>query len=287
MEKKKACPIYIGVAGWSYPDWKGIVYTDTRVDQLEYVSKYVDCVEINNTYYRPPAEHTSEMWLRKTETKPSFFFTAKLNRDFTHEGRIDPEIVRQFHKGFDPMLKEGKLKQLLAQFKYDFEDNESSRKHMEGIVKNFNDAFNLVVEVRHKSWQSPEALEFLQKLGVALCNLDYPLSSQSFNMPLCTVGRNGYFRMHGRNVKNWFSKSGRDETYNYYYNQQELNQIKERIEKLAEAFEYLTVIANNHYRAAELANAIELKALITEDKQPVPHGLLKTYTDLEKIASKG
>ena len=30
--------IYIGIAGWSYPDWNGIVYTSSRMDQLEYVS---------------------------------------------------------------------------------------------------------------------------------------------------------------------------------------------------------------------------------------------------------
>jgi hypothetical protein len=46
----------------------------------------------------------------------------------------------------------------------------------------------------------------------------------------------------------------------------------------------LTVIANNHYRGAELANAIELKALVTGQKQPVPEGLLKTYPRLAKIA---
>jgi hypothetical protein len=26
------CPIHIGIAGWSYPDWDGIVYTDPKAD---------------------------------------------------------------------------------------------------------------------------------------------------------------------------------------------------------------------------------------------------------------
>jgi hypothetical protein len=47
--------------------------------------------------------------------------------------------------------------------------------------------------------------------------------------------------MHGRNYEKWFSKSGRDETYNYYHNQKELGHIEERIYKLAEAFTSLTV----------------------------------------------
>ena len=55
---------------------------------------------------------------------------------------------------------------------------------------------------------------------------------------------------------------------------------------MAEAFKFLTVIANNHYRGAELANAIELKALVSGENQLVPAGLLKTYPKLASIALK-
>ena len=277
-------PIYIGIAGWSYPDWKGIVYTSSKIDQLEYVSRFVDCVEINSTFYRPPVERNSKSWLARTADKPEFFFTAKLHHEFTHKGKIDPAIVRQFHTGFEPLLEDGKLKHLLIQFKYDFYDTEQSRQHLSKVVGSFRDAFDLVTELRHKSWESPDALEFVGGLGVTVCNLDYPTTYNSFNLQNCTVGEHGYFRMHGRNKEKWFSKAGRDETYNYYYNDDELSQIKKRAERLADAFKTLTVIMNNHYRGAELANALELKALLTGHKQPVPEGLLKAYPDLERIA---
>lgn len=277
--------IYIGIAGWSYPDWKDIVYTEPKTDQLEFVSRFVDCIEINSTFYRPPFERTTKQWLDRTSKHPDFFFTAKLHKSFTHDGRIDPEIVKFFHKGFQPFLEKGKLKHLLVQFRYDFADRPQTREHLVRIVKNFADAFHLAVEVRHKSWENPDALKFLEELGVSVCNLDYPTSSNSFNIQQCTIGKNGYFRMHGRNFEKWFSKSSRDETYNYYYNDTELNQIEERIGELAKAFECLTVIANNHYRGAELANAIELKALISGQRQNVPEGLLKTYPNLARIAS--
>ncbi|MHC4363191.1 MAG: DUF72 domain-containing protein, partial [Planctomycetota bacterium] len=218
--------VYIGIAGWSYADWKGIVYTEPKIDQLEYVSRFVDCIEINSTFYRPPFEKTTKSWLARTSKRPDFFFTAKLHRDFTHEGKMDAEIVNYFHKGFEPFLEAGKLKHLLVQFRYDFAENAASRAHLSKIVENFRDAFSLVVEVRHKSWQQPEALDFLRQLGVTVCNLDYPVASNSFNMHYCTVGTAGYFRMHGRNVEKWFSKAGRDETYDYYYNDDELAQIK-------------------------------------------------------------
>jgi uncharacterized protein YecE (DUF72 family) len=276
--------VYIGIAGWSYPDWKGIVYTSSKIDQLEYISRFVDCLEINSTFYRPPFEKTTKSWLQKTSKRSDFFFTAKLHRSFTHEGRIDEEIVKYFHKGFEPFLEAGKLKHLLVQFRYDFDDTNLNRRHLSKIVKSFSDVFSLAVEVRHKSWQMPDALGFLEGLGVSICNLDYPTTWNSFDMQQCTVGKNGYFRMHGRNAEKWFSKAGRDETYDYYYNEDELDQIKQRIDELAKAFETLTVIANNHYRGAELANALELKVLISGQKQAVPEGLLRTYPNLERIA---
>ncbi len=278
------CPMYIGIAGWSYADWEGIVYTDRKVDKLVYVSGFVDCLEINATFYRPPFARTTKSWLERTSNRPEFFFTAKLHRSFTHEGKIDPAIVTQFHEGFAPFLEAGKLKHLLVQFRYDFADTPASREHLGKIVHHFQDAFHPTVEVRHKSWEKPEALDFLQGLGVTVCNLDYPTSRQSFDLQQCVVGKHGYFRMHGRNVEKWFSKAGRDQTYDYFYSEKELAAIKERLDHLGKAFESLTVIANNHFRGAELANAIELKALVSGQKQPVPEGLLKTYPTLARVA---
>jgi uncharacterized protein YecE (DUF72 family) len=277
--------IYIGIAGWSYPDWKNIVYTDSKIDQLEFVSRFVDCIEINSTFYRVPFEKTTKTWLERTSKKNDFFFTAKLHNDFTHEGKLDSDTVKQFHKGFEPFLEAGKLKHLLAQFKYDFDNTDLHRAHLRKIVELFSDVFNLALELRHKSWQSPEALKFLENLGVSVCNLDYPTTWNSFDMQQCTIGTNGYFRMHGRNAAKWFSKTaGRDKVYNYYYNEKELSQIKLRVSELAKAFQTLTVITNNHYRGAELANALELRCLITGQKQSVPEGLLRQYPQLAKIA---
>lgn len=87
---KKTPPISVGVAGWSYPDWDGYVYPRREKDKLRFVAGYLDMIEINSTFYRPPDARTSESWLKRTADLPDFFFSAKLHRDMTHEGRFSP-----------------------------------------------------------------------------------------------------------------------------------------------------------------------------------------------------
>jgi uncharacterized protein YecE (DUF72 family) len=280
------CPIYIGIAGWSYQDWNGIVYPRTGMDTLAYVSRFVDCIEINSTFYRPPSARNSDSWFKRTRALDRFFFTAKLHREITHESRLEPEMIQQFREGLAPLREAGRLRYLLAQFRYDVADTPGTRERLQRIVGALGETFDLVLELRHRSWEDPAALTFLQSLGVGLCSLDYPVSSNSFQLDTALSGV-GYLRLHGRNHAAWFSKAGRDETYNYYYNRDELEQIRQRLRKLADACLSVVVIGNNHYRGSELANAIELKHLLTGEKQPVPDGLLRAYPHLHTIATAG
>ena len=278
-------PIYCGVAGWSYPDWEGCVYTGPIKDKLEFISRFVDMVEINSTFYRPPSAQNCEAWVLRTERLPGFFFSAKLHQDVTHRGMVQAQTVRAFHEGLAPMVRAGKLRHLLAQFRYDFADGPGSRDHLRAIRDAFGGIAELVIEVRHNSWQSPEALEFLKSLGAAVANLDYPLARDSFSLRECRIGTNGYFRLHGRNRGAWFDKNaGRDETYNYYYSRRELEDIKSRALAVAPSFQSLTIVANNHFRGKEVANALELKSLLAGTQVPVPPGLLQEYPRLAEIA---
>jgi len=108
--------VYCGIAGWSYPDWDGYVYPPGTRDKLGFISRYVDMIEINSSFYRPPNARTTISWVRKTEDLPGFFFTAKLNKAITHDGIIEESMVKAFHSGFEPLVKAGRLRQLLAQF---------------------------------------------------------------------------------------------------------------------------------------------------------------------------
>jgi uncharacterized protein YecE (DUF72 family) len=277
--------IAFGVAGWSYPDWKGYVYPAGEKDPLGFVARHVDMVEINNTFYRPPDARYSASWVQRTAFRPDFFFSAKLHQDMTHQGLLEEGMLRAFREGLAPLVDAGRLRYLLAQFRYDFKDASISRDLLSRIADYARDWVPLVVEVRHVSWQEPEALSFLEGLGVSVANLDYPMGRDSFNLPVCRVGEHGYFRMHGRNRKAWFDKeAGRDETYNYFYTLKELVEIKDRVLKIAKARKSMTVVGNNHYHGKELGNVLQLKSMISGRKVPVPERLLKHYPELAEIA---
>ncbi|MFH0953585.1 MAG: DUF72 domain-containing protein [Verrucomicrobiota bacterium] len=278
--------IRVGVAGWSYPDWEGFVYTGRIRDKLQFLAGYVDLIEINSTFYRPPDAKNADSWVRRTDEFPGFYFTAKLHQEVTHQGLIEPAMVRAFHDGLDPMVRAGKLRHLLAQFRYDFADHSETRTHLAAVRKNFGDLTNLVLELRHISWQAPQALEFLQSLGVTVANLDYPTAKNSFNLEECRVGERGYLRLHGRNAAAWFDKAaGRDQTYNYLYSRKELEHVRDRAIRLAHSFRDLTIVANNHYEGKEVANALQLKSMITGQKVRVPPGLVARYPELKEIAA--
>jgi uncharacterized protein YecE (DUF72 family) len=279
-------PVYFGVAGWSYPDWNGILYPPGLRGQLAYVARYVDLMEINSTFYRPPQARHAEDWLGQTRFKPEFRFSAKLHQDITHGGTLDPGMVRAFHEGFKPMTEAGALAHLLAQFKFDFNDTPERRGHLGRIREAFGDMATLTLELRHNSWQAPAALAFLGGLRVTVANLDYPSARSGFNLAECRVGADRYLRLHGRNAAAWFDKTaGRDEVYNYHYSKAELEGIRRRAGALARDSRSLTVVANNHFQAKEVTAILQLKAMVTGRRVPVPPGLRAHYPELNEIAA--
>lgn len=272
-----------GIAGWSYPDWKGCVYPPGCRDPLGYVAPYVDFIEINTSFYAIPAPSLAAGWLKRTQHLPNFFFTAKLNQDFTHGGRRDDARAAAFHEALRPLTEAGRLRALLAQFPASFDDTSEHAARLDWIAGAFRHV-PLIVELRHASWQSPAALAFLQRLGVSVANLDYPHSNASFDLDTCRVGPLRYLRLHGRNAEAWANPvADRDQTYNYLYSPDELKTIASRIRTLGEGAREVMTAANNHYEGKELANAIELKAQVLRRPVPVPPLLKTRYPRLGQV----
>ena len=234
--------ILFGVAGWSYADWKDVVYPRNCKDTLRAVARRVDLIEINNTFYRPPSAKNCRSWIERTEDLGTRF-TAKLPHEFTHERRFDDALVAEVREGFAPMISSGRMLGVLAQFNYEFQYGPAAVEHIARLAEAF-------LEVRHRSWNADAALDAMRGLGVGILDLDYPGQASGFSRDVAGVTSAGvaYFRLHGRN-KAWFQKgAGRDKVYDWEYSQGEVRQIEERLQRIRAGASRTVVVANNHFQ---------------------------------------
>jgi uncharacterized protein YecE (DUF72 family) len=282
--------IRIGPAGWSYKDWEGTVYPQKpgkNFDPLEYLARYFSTIEINSSFYRPPAVSTTKAWVKRVAANKQFTFTAKLHRLFTHErGKATAADEKEFHEGMAPLLKAEKLGALLLQFPWSFKNTVDDRVYLAELLEKFAE-YPLVLEVRHASWNTPAMYEWLQERGVGICNIDQPVFSKSIRPAALSTSPVGYVRMHGRNYQNWFrEKAPRDERYNYLYSFDELDPWLKRIKEVAKQTRETYVITNNHFRGQAVVNAIEIEAALKEQRVPAPEPLFSVYPRLEESATK-
>ena len=282
--------IRIGPAGWSYKDWEGTVYPQKpgkNFDPLEYLARYFPTIEINSSFYRPPAVTTTKAWVQRVVANKEFTFTAKLHRLFTHErGKATKADEKEFHEGMKPLLKAGKLGALLLQFPWSFKNTVEDRVYLAELLEKFSQ-YPLVLEVRHASWNTPAMYEWLQERGVGICNIDQPVFSKSIPPAALTTSPVGYVRLHGRNYQNWFrEKAPRDERYNYLYSFDELDPWLKRIKEVAKQTRETYVITNNHFRGQAVVNAIEIEAALKEQRVPAPEPLFGIYPRLKESATK-
>ena len=279
---------FIGTAGWSYEDWEGIVYPEEKgrgFHPLIFLAHYINLVEINSTFYRPPAVRISLSWVKKVEDYPEFLFSVKLHQVFTHQRKdFAQKDVEDFKVGIEPLRASSRLAAILLQFPWSFINTASNRDYLINLFELFS-GYPLALEVRHSSWISPQFYSTLEQYEVCFCNIDQPIFRNSIKpSAVATNPHFAYVRLHGRNYENWFKEgAGRDERYNYLYSTEELEEWVKRIKDLAKKGEKVYVISNNHYRGQALANALQLKNMITGEKISIPPLLLEHYPVLKEM----
>ena len=316
--------IRVGVAGWDYPDWAGIVYPSPLprgFDRLAFLADFFDAVEINVTFYRQVNPKTAVSWGHRAPSGPSFLFTAKLYRALTHAGTSpmaletltgEPRASRNpspaemfddvdlraeariFLAGIDPLLGSGRLGAVLMQFPHGFHDRLDNRRHVARLV-DLLPGLPLVAEFRHRSWDNDGALVFLKELGVGFCNIDQPSLGSTLPPTEHVTSRIAYVRLHGRNAGNWFARKekagapagGREAgsaRYDYLYSMAELVPWVDRARRMEERAEEVFVIANNHYRGKGPANALMVKSALASRRVRAPAGLIAGYAHLKDVA---
>lgn len=282
--------VFVGVAGWSYEDWNGIVYPTKRprgFHEAAFLAQYFDTIEINTSFYSPLRPDFASHWLELTSPNARFQFTAKLWQKFTHETGATPEDEKSVREGFDVLRNSGRLGAVLLQFPFSFHQTPENLARLKQLIDRFAD-YPLVVEVRHASWSQPDFYEFLRERAVGICNIDQPVIGKSIRPDKRATSATGYFRLHGRRYDTWFSDDPelpRHERYNYLYGEQELLPWADRVRTVAGHTKTTFVVANNHFQGKAVVNALQFIHLLTGGKVDVPDTLRSHYPQLDSIAT--
>jgi uncharacterized protein YecE (DUF72 family) len=252
--------IYIGPAGWSYPDWEGIVYpreVTRQRRQLQWISRWFNLVEINNSFYRIPTPRQVEKWAAAVASVPAFRFSVKLYQGFTHEAVLDQAQVAAFREALSAFAATGLLGAVLVQFPWSLRCDREGKIRLNRVLEAFGD-FPLAVEVRHAGWDTPAYLDYLRQHGWTFCNIDQPVIGQSLGLTAHVTATRAYLRLHGRNRQAWFSGEGRDARYDYLYGEAEIEAFVRIIQAMVKQVQEIYIVTNNHYRGKAVFNALQL-----------------------------
>ena len=177
-----------GTSGFSYKEWLGHFYPEKlpASEMLRYYAERFATVEINNTFYRMPAEAMLARWA--AEVPAHFAFTLKAPRRITHEKRLreaEPDVTEFLRRAG---TLGGKLGVLLFQLPpYLKKDLPRLKDFLAPLPADRRVAF----EFRHDSWRDDEVYETLRARGAVLCVTD----TDEGDTPFVATSDCGYVRL--------------------------------------------------------------------------------------------
>ncbi|WBB68891.1 DUF72 domain-containing protein [Micromonospora sp. WMMD812] len=287
--------IKVGTASWTdrtlldsgwYPQT-----ADTPEKRLAYYARQFPLVEVDATYYSPPAERTAKLWAERTPAGFTFNIKAfslltghptkvsalyKDLRPETDKRNIYPdalpaqayeEVWTRFLSALDPLVEAGKLGALLFQFPPWFTIKRENKQYLLEVAKRC-DPLRPVYEFRHASWfdgaNRDETLAFLRKHRLPYVCVDMPQGHRSSVPPvLAATADLAVVRFHGHSDK-WTS-TDIHEKFGYRYADRELRDWAPRLRELADSTERTHVLMNNCYRDYAQTNAATLAGLLGTD----------------------
>ncbi|MFG1740630.1 DUF72 domain-containing protein [Micromonospora chalcea] len=284
--------IKVGTASWTdrtlldsgwYPD-----SADTPERRLSYYARQFPLVEVDATYYSPPAERTARLWAERTPA--GFTFNVKafslltghptrvsaLYKDLrpdTDKRNVYPddlpaqayeEVWTRFLSALDPLVEAGKLGALLFQFPPWFTIKRDNKQYLLEVARRCA-PLRPVFEFRHASWfdgdNAEETLGFLREHALPFVCVDMPQGHKSSIPPvLAATADLAVVRFHGHSDK-WTSKDIH-EKFGYDYSKRELRDWAPKLRELAGEAEQTHVLMNNCYRDFAQRNARTLVDLL-------------------------
>jgi uncharacterized protein YecE (DUF72 family) len=287
--------IKVGTASWTdktllasgwYPQT-----ADTPEKRLAHYARQFPLVEVDATYYSPPAEQTARLWVDRTP--PGFTFNIKafslltghptkvsaIYKDLRPEtdkknvypGDLSPQAMEdvwtRFLSALDPLAEAGKLGVLLFQFPPWFTIRRSNKQYLLEVAKRCS-PLRVAMEFRHASWfegdNRAETLEFLRKHDLPFVCVDMPQGYRSSIPPVLEPTADlAVVRFHGHSEK-WTSKDIY-EKFGYLYADRELKDWAPKLRSLADDTGETHVLMNNCYSDYAQRNATRLLDFLNDE----------------------
>ena len=294
--------ILIGTSSWTDPTLvkDGNFYppdAKSAEGRLRFYASQFPLVEVDSTYYFPPSEKNSVLWIERTPpaftfnikayslltnhpTKPESLYkdlqdsvpTDKRNvyREQLPDGVVE-EVWQRFRDALMPLHSAGKLGAVLFQFPQWFVISRKSKAYIEECKARLPD-YRVAVEFRHKSWMEErnmeETLSFLEEHDLPFVCVDMPQGFDSSVPPIAaaTAKDLAMVRFHGRNRGVWEAKGiTAAERFKYDYPREELAEWVPKVEALAAEARETHVLMNNCYQDFAVQSARELGDLMDLD----------------------
>jgi uncharacterized protein YecE (DUF72 family) len=284
--------ILVGTASWTdktllesgwYP-----ATADNPEKRLKYYTSQFPLVEVDSTYYHPPAERSAAMWAERTPD--DFLFNIKAFslltghptqlsaifkdlRPETEKKNLYPddlppqsyeEVWTRFLSALDPLVQAGKLGEILFQFPPWFTIRKANKQYLLEVAKRCS-PLRPVIELRNETWfageNQAETLAFFEQHHLSLVCVDMPQGYKSSIPPIMAATTDlAVVRFHGHSDK-WTSKNIY-EKYGYEYSDAELTTWAPKLEKLSREAKQLHVLMNNCRDDSAQRNAAQLRQLL-------------------------
>ena len=178
----------VGTSGFSYKEWLGRFYPEKLpgTEMLRYYAQHFSTVEINNTFYRMPAESMLEGWTQ--QVPETFAFTLKAPRRITHDKRlreIDSDVAEFVRRA-------GILGDRLGVLLFQLPPNlKKDLQRLGNLLALLPKDKRFALEFRHDSWQDQEVYDALRTGGAMLCVTD----TDEGDTPYVSTSDYGYIRL--------------------------------------------------------------------------------------------
>ena len=162
--------LFTGTSGFAYKEWKGAFYPEKikNDDMLSYYASHFRSVEINNSFYRMPAEKTLLQWT--SQVPAEFRFVLKAPQRITHFTRLKEESK-------DPLAffvkTAGCLGEQLGPLLFQLPPNmKLDLPRLQNFLSWLPAGIRAAFEFRHSSWFDQDVYEALRSVNASLCVAD-------------------------------------------------------------------------------------------------------------------